>query len=181
MLRRSFAGYVLASLDLGIRRACAQVPRDLQNMLSHTGEALIIGVWKYQDRLWGDLPSIEDNVGTLSQGLAPHFQTVQTLKNPTTDTLRRKLRDFIVGSSYRGVKRLFIYYGGHGFTDFNQSSRVNDGYITGMDTTAYDPNDPKAVSEALSFQEIDSMNRESRATQVLMAFDSCFSGSVFMT
>jgi outer membrane protein OmpA-like peptidoglycan-associated protein len=150
-------------------------------MISHTGAALIIGVWRYRDPLWGDLPSIEDNIDTLAQGLAPHFQTVRTVKNPPTDPLRSELRNFIVGSSYRGVKRLFVYYGGHGFTDFNQSSRTNDGYITGTDTPAYDPNNPVAVSEALSFQEIDSMNRESRAVQVLMAFDSCFSGSIFMT
>ena len=36
-----------------------------------------------------------------------------------------------------------------------------------------------AVSNAISFQDIDALNRETQAKQVIMLFDSCFSGSLF--
>jgi hypothetical protein len=161
--------------------ARADLPPDLQAEMSHAGDALLIGVWKYNDRRWGSLPPVQDELQELAKGLEPHFQHIQTLENPNVDVLRHTLRDFLIGRASQGIKRLFVFYAGHGFTDFNQASRSTDGYVTGTDTPAYDPNDPSAISSSLSFQEIDAMNRESRAMQIFMAFDSCFSGSIFMT
>ncbi len=162
-------------------KADAQLPADLRAAMNRAGDALIVGIWAYDDKRWSGLPSIRSNISELSSGLEPHFERVQVLPNPTAEQLRRTLRDFLIGRARQGTKRLFVFYGGHGFTDFNQATRSQDGYITGRDTPAYTPNDASAVSNAVSFHEIDAMNRESSALQVFMAFDSCFSGSIFQT
>jgi uncharacterized caspase-like protein len=78
-------------------------------------------------------------------------------------------------------ERLLIYYAGHGFTDSNQASRENNGYITGSDTPRYDLNPGKAIENAVPFTEIDTWNRQTRVRHVLMVFDSCFSGTLFQT
>ena len=102
--------------------------------------------------------------------------------NPTVSQLRDQMRDFLLGNLNRPNERLFIYYAGHGFTDFNQASRENNGYITGSDTPRYDLNNPQqAIANAVPFTEIDSWSLQTRALQVLMVFDSCFSGTLFQT
>jgi uncharacterized caspase-like protein len=83
------------------------------------------------------------------------------------------MSEFLLGQWNKPDERLFIYYAGHGFTDFNESSRDYDGYITGSDTPGV------AVAKAVSFFDVDSWSRQTRARHVLMVFDSCFSGSLF--
>jgi uncharacterized caspase-like protein len=75
-------------------------------------------------------------------------------------------------------ERLFIYYSGHGFTDYNGASQRNAGYITGSDTPVYKLKDDNVTANALPFYDIDSWNRQTKARHVLMVFDSCFSGSL---
>ncbi len=174
------ASYVLSVT--AIERAAAEVPDDIRSTLTERGHALVIGVARYDDPAWGSLPSISDDVTDLARGLAPHFATVETLADhPTAEEIRSKLREFLLGTWNRADGRLLIYYAGHGFTDFNQSARADTGYITGSDTPAYGSNSVGAIGKSVSFQEIDALNRETRARQVIMLFDSCFSGSVFLT
>ena len=103
------------------------------------------------------------------------------MQDPTVSQLRDRMREFLLGKWNMPDERLFIYYAGHGFTDFNQASRENNGYITGSDTPRYDLNPGKAIENAVPFTEIDSWNRQTRARHVLMVFDSCFSGTLFQT
>jgi hypothetical protein len=121
-------------------------------------------------------------VQELARGLQPHFATVEPFTDrPTVEAIRKKLRDFLLSTWNRTDERLLIYYAGHGFTDFNENARADIGYITGSDTPAYRRGEAAAVGNSISFQEIDALNRETRARQVIMLFDSCFSGSVFLT
>jgi tetratricopeptide (TPR) repeat protein len=157
-----------------------QIPEDIQKGLQHRGHALLIGESHYT-RGWDELASVRDDLQALKAGLTPYFETVETVQNPTVSQLRDRMREFLLGKWNMPDERLFIYYAGHGFTDFNQASRENNGYITGSDTPRYDLNPGKAIENAVPFTEIDSWNRQTRARHVLMVFDSCFSGTLFQT
>ena len=157
-----------------------QIPGDIQKVLQHRGHALLIGESHYT-RGWDELASVRHDLQTLKAGLTPYFETVETVQDPTVSQLRDRMREFLLGKWNTPDERLFIYYAGHGFTDFNQASRENNGYITGSDTPRYDLNPGKAIENAVPFTEIDSWNRQTRARHVLMVFDSCFSGTLFQT
>jgi uncharacterized caspase-like protein len=144
--------------------------------LHHRGHALLIGVSHYTEGL-DQLPSVTKDLQDLKKGLDPYFQDVVILQSPTVDELEREIKTFLLKTYNKPAERLFIYYSGHGFTDYNDASRQNDGYITGSDTPVHKLGQP--VANALSFADIDSWNRQTRAKHVLMVFDSCFSGSLF--
>jgi hypothetical protein len=167
-------------LLVGFSPAAAQIPEDIQQLLHHRGHALLIGVSDYKTG-WNQLPMVKDDLQDLKAGLEPYFETVEILSDPTVAKLRERMGDFLLGQWNNPGERLFIYYSGHGFTAFNQSSRDNDGYITGSDTPLYNQTDGKAVAKAVSFYEVDSWSRQTNARHVLMVFDSCFSGSLFQT
>src|SRR5215831_10752703 len=157
-----------------------QIPEDIQKVLQRRGHALLIGESRYT-RGWDALASVKDDLKTLKKGLTPYFETVEIVEDPTASELRDRMREFLLGKWNKPDERLFIYYAGHGFTDFNQASRENNGYITGSDTARYDLNPGKAIENAVPFTDIDAWNRQTRARHVLMVFDSCFSGSLFQT
>jgi tetratricopeptide (TPR) repeat protein len=177
---KAAAGYTTGAATSTVVTLPPQIPEDIQKVLQHRGHALLIGQSHYT-RDWGELASVRDDLQTLKAGLAPYFETVETVQDPTVSQLRDRMRGFLLGEWNMPDERLFIYYAGHGFTDFNQASRENNGYITGSDTPRYDLNPGKAIENAVPFTEIDSWNRQTRARHVLMVFDSCFSGTLFQT
>jgi len=153
--------------------------RNLGAIAGLRGHALLIGVSGYTSG-WDQLSSVKNDLHDLEEGLAPYFETVETVQSPTAAKIRAKMGEFLMRQWNRPDERLFIYYSGHGFTVFNQLSRRNDGYITGSDTPLY-KDDGRAVANAVAFNEIDSWSRQTKARHVLMVFDSCFSGSLFQT
>ena len=42
------------------------------------------------------------------------------VQDPTVSQLRDRMREFLLGKWNLPDERLFIYYAGHGFTDFNR-------------------------------------------------------------
>ncbi len=150
------------------------VPDDIRKLLDHRGHALLIGVADYKSG-WPSLPNVKNDLRDLKAGLEPFFETVEIELNPTVSKLRERMSEFLLDQWNNPDERLFIYYSGHGFTAFNQTSLDGDGYITGSDTPG------KVVAKAVSFFEVDSWSRQTSARHVLMVFDSCFSGSLFQT
>jgi uncharacterized caspase-like protein len=140
------------------------------------GHALLIGVSRYTGG-YDQLPSFTKDLQDLKEGLDPYFQNVEILPNPTVAQLTSKIKAFLLETYNKPKERLFIYYSGHGFTDYNEASRLNVGYITGSDTPVHKLGEP--VANAVSFEEVDFWNKQTRARHVLMVFDSCFSGSLF--
>ena len=181
---RELRAKAAAKLDADPYRLTAalppQIPDDIQKILQRRGHALLIGQSRYTSG-WDELASVRADLQALKAGLTPYFETVETVQNPTVSQLRDRMREFLLGKWNMPDERLFIYYAGHGFTDFNQASRENNGYITGSDTPRYDLNPGKAIENAVPFTEVDSWNRQTRARHVLMVFDSCFSGTLFQT
>src|SRR5215813_1892648 len=176
---RAKAAFELAATSTPVKLP-PQIPEDIQKVLQRRGHALLIGESHYT-RGWDALASVKDDLKTLKKGLTPYFETVEIVEDPTVSELRDRMREFLLGKWNKPDERLFIYYAGHGFTDFNQASRENNGYITGSDTERYDLNPGKAIEKAVPFTDIDAWNRQTRARHVLMVFDSCFSGTLFQT
>ena len=160
--------------------AAGLVPEDIQQLLYHRGHALLIGVSNYTSG-WDQLPSVTKDLQDLQEGLAPYFQTVDILQSPTVAELKSKIKAFLLDQWKGHKERLFVYYSGHGFTDFNQASEQLDGYITGSDTPLYNKRDGNAVENAVPFTEITSWNMLTTARHVLMVFNSCFAGSLFQS
>lgn len=148
-------------LLVGFSPAAAQIPEDIQQLLHHRGHALLIGVSDYKTG-WDKLPSVKDDLHDLKAGLAPYFETVDTVQSPTVAELRNRMHDFLMGRWNRPDERLFVYYSGHGFTDFNQSSRQNDGYITGRDTPLHNQTDGMAETRCHSSRSILGAGRPER-------------------
>lgn len=142
-----------------VGRVSAEVADDIRANLAHRGHALLIGVSKYDGNAWSELSSVTADIADLAKGLSPHFATIDTLINPTTDVLWNKLRAFMTGQWNRPDERLLIYYAGHGFTDYNINSRIYTGYITGKDTPACNgANCDDAIGNAIPFNYIDGLN-----------------------
>jgi tetratricopeptide (TPR) repeat protein len=177
---RARAAAERAEQEARARSVAERIPEDIQQVLQHRGHALLIGQSHYT-RGWDELASVRHDLQTLKAGLTPYFETVEIVQDPTVSQLRDRMREFLLGKWNMPDERLFIYYAGHGFTDFNQASRENNGYITGSDTPRYDLNPGKAIENAVPFTDIDAWNRQTRARHVLMVFDSCFSGTLFQT
>lgn len=129
------------------------IPVNILQALRHRGHALLIGVSHYTEGL-DQLPSVNKDLQDLKEGLDPYFDDVEVLPNPTVAQLTSKLKAFLLEKWNKPTERLFVYYSGHGFTDFNDASRLNNGYITGSDTPVH--KDGQTVANALSFAEIDS-------------------------
>ena len=168
-------------LLVGLSHAAAEVPDDIAQLVRARGHALLIGVSEYKTG-WDQLPSVKNDLNDLKAGLKPYFETVDTVESPTADELRSKIREFLLDKWNNADERLFIYYSGHGFTDFNQNARQSNGYITGSNTPVYSLTDGKAIKNAVSFFDIDAWSRQTKAKQVdSWSLIFCFSGSLFQT
>jgi len=145
------------------------------------GHALLIGVWNYTDRNWPRLDDIQLQLEQLRGGLAPHFDDVVTLRNPTTEELRINLIDFLNKRGNDPTARLLIYYAGHGFTETSRMRNTHRGFITGIDTPYAGSLEQitAARPKAISMDAIRSMVADIEALQVLVIFDSCFAGTIF--
>jgi len=143
-------------------------------LMFHHGRALLIGISTYANGSWPDLPSVSQDITLLQEGLRPHFARIDVLSNPNTSDIRRALEAL---ARDKTLDRIFVYYSGHGLTDYR--SPDFPGYITGADTPSQQAAPDKAVHSSLGMQEIDSILEKASAMQIMVAFDSCFSGSIF--
>jgi Caspase domain len=78
----------------------------------------------------------------------------------------------------KNTDRFFIYYAGHGFTDYAHNFA---GYITAHNTSSFNAGIANAVASAVRIQEIDDILQSSLAKQIMVVFDSCFAGTTFNT
>jgi outer membrane protein OmpA-like peptidoglycan-associated protein len=137
------------------------------------GRALLIGISKYENGAWPDLRDVTQDIALLQKGLGPHFARIDVLPNPKTSEIRKALEAL---AQDKTLDRIFVYYSGHGFTDYKHNFV---GYITGSDTPSQEANPDKAVQGAIGMQAIDNILESASAVQIMVAFDSCFSGTIF--
>src|SRR5271165_1467678 len=172
--------FLTAILPSGFR-AEAQMPSASDDPLRH-GHALLIGISKYDDRHWSALEDIPRQVEELKQGLQGHFDTIDVLPELDSDSLRRRLTEFLQNYGDDPTSRLFIYCAGHGYTELISERNELRGYITGTDTPAVDgtANGYNAARhKAISMGQIRTLLVDSRARSIFVLFDSCFAGTIF--
>jgi hypothetical protein len=146
------------------------------------GYAMIIGSWAYRDSRWPRIGDVQLQIRQLEAALKPHFDDVKLLTNPSFDQLNTGLQQFLRARGNNDDARLFIYYGGHGYTEINSSRNEYRGYITGVDTPYVDGTQGSfadARVKALSMEGIRGLVTDVNARQLLVILDSCFAGTVF--
>jgi hypothetical protein len=137
--------------------------------------ALLIGVSKYQFKSWDTLSHIPIELDDISRSLKRQGFEVVSVPNPNGLQLYEQFRTFF--AKYRKpTDRLLIWFSGHGWTD-----ETGLGYIVPAD--APDPRIDRTgfFEKAISMTEMVALARDIYANHALFIFDSCFSGSVFMT
>ncbi|MHC2618011.1 hypothetical protein ACVIW2_000042 [Bradyrhizobium huanghuaihaiense] len=136
--------------------------------------ALIVGASKYRNAMaWDRLDVVPSEATTIAAILRKHKFEVSPVLDPTKDELTARIREFLVQPVHRDT-RLLLYFAGHGWTDQRSS-----GFIVPVDAPA--PSDPTFLNWILGLQEIKGWTYLSKAKHILLVFDSCFSGSIFLS
>ncbi|MEX0923277.1 MAG: caspase family protein [Rhodovibrionaceae bacterium] len=132
--------------------------------------ALIIGIDDY-DNGWPRLSNAVKDAKAVAEELEGRGFEVTTLLDPTGDELRAQLRSFFALRGADPEARLFVWFAGHGYTEFGE------GYLVPAD--APDPSNPEFRLTALHMGDVGSMVRIARSKHVYAVFDSCFAGTIF--
>ena len=132
--------------------------------------ALVIGIDDYANG-WPRLSNAVKDAEAVAAGLESQGFNVELLRNPGSGELRTALRAFFARKGADPEARLFLWYAGHGHTDYGE------GYLVPADAPL--PEDPEFLFQALHLGDIGSMVRIARSKHVFAVFDSCFAGTIF--
>ncbi len=132
--------------------------------------ALVIGIDDYSNG-WPRLSNAVRDAEAVGAGLEAKGFEVELLRNPKSSELRSALRAFFARKGNDPDARLFLWYAGHGHTEYGE------GYLVPSDAPL--PGDPEFLFQALHMGDIGSMVRIARSKHVFAVFDSCFAGTIF--
>ena len=133
-------------------------------------QALVIGIDDY-DNGWPRLSNAVADAEAVAAELEARGFEVTKLIDPTGEKLRSELRNFFAFKGADPDARLFVWFAGHGYTEFGE------GYLVPAD--APDPSEPAFRAVALHMGDVGSMVRIARSKHVFAVFDSCFAGTIF--
>lgn len=139
-------------------------------------KALLIGVSAYQNEHWPKLPSIPGEIDALKRALIKQgfeAEDIEVVQDPRSSVLREKVRKFF-HTPVESDARLFLFISGHGWSDGKES-----GYLLPID--ALPSAHPSFLMNLLGMDEVSQWSEKSRAKHIMMVFDSCFSGAVFLS
>ncbi|MDF0584172.1 caspase family protein [Bradyrhizobium yuanmingense] len=149
------------------------------------GKALLIGISKYVDTRWDDLDDVPEQLKALKTEFENHFDHARVELNNTGQEVGKLITDFLRDEGNKKDARLLIYYAGHGYTEPYHNLGKHLGFITGRDTAfvsrADDASYDKARPDAVSMDTIRTELANSKAASVIVIFDSCFSGTFFLS
>jgi hypothetical protein len=109
--------------------------------------------------------------------------TRSRVKDLKIEPLRQKIRGFLRSYGNDRNARLFNYYAGHGYSERILQRNEYRGYITGIDTPSVDGGQrawDAARVYAMSMMEMRLHLAEALAKHILIVFDSCFAGTIFL-
>lgn len=132
--------------------------------------ALVIGNDNYRSG-WPRLSNAIRDAESVTAALREQGFQVDLLTDVTSEELRTALRRFFVHRGSDPDARLFVWFSGHGHTEFDE------GYLVPVDAPL--PEQIDFLEKALHMRDVGSMVRIARAKHVLAVFDSCFAGTVF--
>ena len=138
--------------------------------------ALVIGISDY--RYWPKLPGAIRDAKEVAAALQSKGFKVKLVQNPDSDTLKDILNRLPYNQGKPKDRALLIYFAGHGATE-SLADGAKMGYIVPKDCPLPNVDPAGFAGLGISMQSFESLARRIRCRHVLMAFDSCFSGSLF--
>ena len=135
-----------------------------------SSQALVIGIDDYSNG-WPRLSNAIEDAEAVAAELEARGFEVTKLLNPGGEKLRSELRSFFALKGADPDARLFVWFAGHGYTEFGE------GYLVPAD--APDPSNPEFRLTALHMGDVGSMVRIARSKHVFAVFDACFAGTIF--
>ncbi|MEQ1899474.1 MAG: SUMF1/EgtB/PvdO family nonheme iron enzyme [Devosia sp.] len=139
--------------------------------------ALLIGISEFDSPSWPDLFGVEDEISRMWSlferngfAIAPESQASGRL---SSESLQRKIADFIAAHDGKPDHRLIIYIATHGFAD--PDIPRGDGYLIASDSG---PPDEGQVENAYSVTKLSNALYDVDSQHVFLFMDSCFSGAM---
>ena len=139
--------------------------------------ALVIGCGDYRNS-WPKLPNPVKDAREISSVLKELGFEVKLVVDPNGQQLRHTLNQLVTGPGRDPKKAIFVFFAGHGntLTRFDGSKL---GYIVPVDAPDPERDLTGFMNRSISMREIEEICTLIRSRHVLMAFDSCFSGTIF--
>ena len=139
-------------------------------------QALVIGVGDYEH--WPKLPGAVQDAKEVARVLRDLGFKVKLVLNPTSAQLIKLLDELPYDLGFKHDRGLLIYFAGHGETE-DLANKKKLGYIVPTDSPLM-TSDPRGFTRtAVSMSDMEDLALRIKSRHVLMAFDSCFSGSIF--
>lgn len=137
-------------------------------------EALLIGASVYKNAAaWPKLTSVPTELQSVADVLRQQGFNVTFLPDPSSEQLYEGMKNFLF-QRMKAKSRAIVYFSGHGWTD---SRGV--GYLVGTEAPGSDAPDFK--QRLVSMEMIRSLAKDATSRHTLFVFDSCYSGSIFVT
>ncbi|WP_338416143.1 caspase family protein [uncultured Sphaerotilus sp.] len=192
---RRRAGWVALALWMSCGAAQAMVVKDYEptgpqpSVVDEKGErlplyqqshALLISVSDYlgvSRKGWKPLKQTGREMDHVAEALRPHGFRVRRVSDPKGVELQSAIQSFLAEYGRDENHRLLVFFSGHGHTD----RETEMGYL--VPTDALDPNLNLQgfLSKALPIESLQTSAKSIRARHAVFLFDSCFSGSIFMS
>ena len=138
--------------------------------------ALVIGAGDYEH--WPKLPGAVRDAREVAVVLRSLGFKVKLVLNPTSVELKKWLNELPYDQGFKADRGLLIYFAGHGETE-ELANHKKLGYIVPVDSPLMS-SDPRGFTRtAVSMSDMEDVALRIKSRHVLMAFDSCFSGSIF--
>jgi formylglycine-generating enzyme required for sulfatase activity len=142
--------------------------------------ALLISVSRYKgigQKGWRPLEETRGELDQVATVLRRHGFQVRRIQDPGGHDLVTVLRHFVAEYGRAPDNRLLLFFSGHGYTD----KQTGLGYLVPVDAPDPHINPTGFFEQALPIRALQLLAEEISARHVLFVFDSCFSGSIFMT
>ena len=139
-------------------------------------QALVIGVGDYEH--WPRLPGAVRDAREVSRVLRDMGFKVKLELNPSSARLKKLLDELPYKLGSKQDRGLLIYFAGHGETEV-LANKKKLGYIVPTDSPLITTDPMGFARTAISMSIIEDLAFKIKSRHVLMAFDSCFSGSIF--
>jgi hypothetical protein len=124
-----------------------------------------IGISRYSDRAFAELPKAEEDVGRLGDHLDQHRgYRVETIPNPTEDEARSALKRYLKTNALPPGSTLVLLWAGHG------EMAPEALHLIASDTE-------RGSAPNLTPESLASFVARCGATQALLLLDTCFSGN----
>jgi len=141
--------------------------------------ALVIGVSDYDE--WPDLRNVPKEIVNVEKALASQGFKVRSVLNPDGEKMHQELRKFFKQYGLDKDNRLLLFFSGHGYS----YPEKQEGFLIPADAPNPDPWEKeksyKSIKrKSISMEEIKFFSKEIQAKHLLVVFDSCFSGSIFL-